>query len=144
MNALTHAHSGFRWIILALFLYAIFNAVSGKSSGREYLKKDKMINLFTMISVHLMITVGLILLFTSAKVDFSHPMGNKMLRFYTVEHPFGMITAMILVTMGRKKAENASSTPDKFKHIIKWYSFALLIILATIPWPFRGLGGSWA
>lgn len=144
MNILVHTHSGFRWVVLILFLYAIMNAVGGKSSGREYLKKDKMINLFTMISMHLMLLIGLILLFTSGKVDFANMMADSTRRFYTLEHPIAMILATVLVTIGRKKAEGAEGTPDKFRNIIKWYTISLILILLSIPWPFRIDGAGWA
>lgn len=144
MNILIHAHSGFRWIVLFLFIYAIANAIGGKSSGREYLKKDKMINLFTMVSVHLMLLVGLILLFTSGKVDFGNIFATPQNRFFALEHPVAMILATVLVTMGRKKAEGAAGTKDKFRNIIVWYTISLILILASIPWPFRDLGAGWA
>ncbi|MCB0477026.1 MAG: hypothetical protein KDC84_02615 [Crocinitomicaceae bacterium] len=144
MNILIHAHSGLRWIVLILFVYAIANAFSGKSSGREYLKKDKMVNLFTMVSMHIMLLVGLILLFTSGKVDFANMMADSTRRFYALEHPVAMILATVLVTIGRKKGEGAQATPDKFRNIIKWYTIALILILASIPWPFRIAGAGWA
>lgn len=144
MDAIIHAHSGLRWIVLILFIYAIINALSGKNAGREYLKKDKMINLFTMISMHIMLLIGLILLFTSGKVDFGNMMADSVRRFYALEHPVAMILATALVTIGRKKAEKTKGTPDKFRHIIKWYTISLILILLSIPWPFRFDGAGWA
>ena len=69
-NALLHAHSGLRWVALILLVTAIFNAVKGKSSG-EYLKKDKMINLFAMILLHTQLLIGILMYFQSPKVQFT-------------------------------------------------------------------------
>lgn len=143
-NGIVHAHSGLRWVVLILLIVAIVNAAKSQNSG-NYLKKDKMINLFTMIFLHIQLLIGFGLYFTSDKVKFvSGMMGDTMLRFFVVEHIFGMLVAIILVTIGRSKAEKKLvGTRDKHRKIMKTYLFALIIILATIPWPFRELGAGW-
>jgi len=143
-NALLHAHSGLRWVALILLVTAIFNAVKGKSSG-EYLKKDKMINLFAMILLHTQLLIGLVMYFQSPKVQFSQGwMKDPMLRFYGMEHLLMMVIAIVLVTIGRKKAEKADAPIVKHQKIVVWYTIALILILAAIPWPFRAaLGGQW-
>lgn len=143
MNILVRSHSGLRWVVLLLVIYAIANAFNGKSSAREYLPKDKKINLFAMISMHIMLLIGLILLFTSGKVDFNHLFATTENRFFGLEHPIAMILATVLITIGRKKAEGATGTPDKFRKIISFYTISLIIILLSIPWPFRIAGTGW-
>jgi hypothetical protein len=55
-----------------------------------------------------------------------------------------MLVAMALVTIGHSKAKKATTDVEKFKKIKVFYTLALIIILATIPWPFReALGGKW-
>ncbi len=148
-NALLHSHSGLRWIALILLLVAIFNAAKSQSSG-EYLKKDKMINLFAMIMMHIQLLIGLGLYFISPKVAFvegwmSSDVAGGMYRFFGVEHLFGMIVAIAIITMGRSKAEKKlKGSRNKHRKIMVSYSIALLIILVSIPWPFReALHGSW-
>jgi len=144
-NGIVHAHSGLRWVVLILLIAAIINAAKSQSSGK-YLKKDKMLNLFTMIFLHIQLLIGLGLYFTSDKVQFiSGMMGDTFLRFFAVEHIFGMLVAITLVTVGRSKAEKKlKGSRDKHRKIMKTYLFALIIILATIPWPFReALGSAW-
>jgi hypothetical protein len=144
MSALTHSHSGLRWVALALLLAAIFNALtSGKK--RSYEKKDKMLNLFAMIMLHIQLLLGLILYFTSPKVSFASGwMKNEFFRFYGMEHFLGMIIAITLVTIGRKKAEKSNIVSVKHKNILIYYTLGLIIIIASIPWPFRqALGGNW-
>ena len=139
---LVHSHSGLRWLVLGLLLYAIYNALSGKNI---YEKRDKMINLFAMISLHIQLLLGLILYYTSGNVSFdSGWMKNAVTRFYGMEHLLGMLLAIIVVTIGRKMAEKQESTAQKNKKIAVWYTIGLVLILASIPWPFReALNGSW-
>jgi hypothetical protein len=143
-NALLHLHSGFRWVILILLIAAIFNAITSKSKG-VYVKKDKMLNLFAMIFLHTQLLGGLIMYFQSPKVQFSEGwMKDGMLRFFGMEHLLMMIIAVVLVTIGRKKAEKADAPIVKHQKIVVWYTIALIVILAAIPWPFRAaLGGQW-
>jgi hypothetical protein len=143
MNILIHAHSGLRWVALILIIFAIFNAFAKKGTAL-YEKKDKMLNLFAMISLHTQLLIGLILYFNSSKVNFvSGWMKNPLLRFYGMEHILMMIIALVVVTIGRKKAEKAEAPFTKHQLIAKWYLIGLIIILAAIPWPFRNLGAAW-
>lgn len=139
---LVHAHSGLRWLVLVLLLYAIFNAIGKNKSSYE--KKDKMVNLFAMISLHVQLLLGLILYFTSPKVSFASGwMKDAALRFYGMEHLIGMLIAIVIVTIGRKIAEKQELPAQKNKKIAIWYTLGLVLIIASIPWPFRGLGGQW-
>lgn len=142
-QALLHAHSGLRWVALILLLAAIFRAFARKNSGR-YEKSDKMINLFAMVSLHTQFLIGMILYFISPKVLFPEGwMKVSQLRFFGMEHIAVMILAIVLVTIGRRKAENATDIAKKHGKIALWYTIGLILILASIPWPFRNLGAGW-
>jgi hypothetical protein len=149
MSALIHAHSGLRWVALFLLVFAIINAAKSQTSGK-YEKKDKMINLFSMVLLHTQLLIGLVLYFFSAKVAFvegwmSSDVAGGMYRFYGLEHFLGMLVAIMIITIGRSKAEKKlKGTRDKHRRILISYSIGLLIILAMIPWPFReALRGAW-
>jgi hypothetical protein len=134
MEILVRAHSGLRWVVLGLLLAAIYTAFTKRSQpGAAYSK----VYLWAMISTHTQLLIGLILYFWSPKVNFSM-MSEKLYRFYNVEHITGMVIAIVLVTIGHSQAK-------KLNHgkTFAYYGIALLVILASIPWPFRGLGGSW-
>lgn len=143
MNALIHAHSGLRWVVLILLLVAIFRAFGRKHKGM-YEQSDKMINLFAMVFVHIQITLGIILMFVSNNVTYAKGwMKAPNTRFYGMEHVLMMVTAAVLITIGRRKAENRVEIAGKHRAISLWYTIGLIIILAAIPWPFRALGGEW-
>lgn len=140
MDILIKAHSGLRWVVLILIVIAIVNALLKKGKG-QYQKGDKLINLFTMISLHIQLLIGLILYTASARVNFSEAFGTAktaaMFRFFSLEHLVGMLAAIVLVTIGRKKAEKAENNNVKHSKIFLFYTIALLLIFASIPWPFR-------
>jgi uncharacterized membrane protein len=143
MNSiLTHAHSGLRWVAIILLLLAIVNAFTAKT----FEKKHKMINLFTMITLHTQLIIGFIQYFVSSgKVSFVEGwMKNPMHRFYGMEHLAGMLIAIVLITIGYSKSKRGTTDAGKFKPIKMFYLIGFILILASIPWPFRtALGGSW-
>jgi hypothetical protein len=57
-----------------------------------------------------------------------------------MEHLLGMLVAIILVHIGYSYAKR--KIPDRVKHTrtVLFYVIALLIILISIPWPFRDIG----
>lgn len=142
---LTGAHSGWRWVVLILLLAAIVKAYSSWKKKKEFTPADKKLAMFAMIAFHLQWTFGIILYFISPKVQFIEGfMKNSMLRFYGLEHIVAMTIAFILITIGHSKSKKAQEGPEKFKKIFIFYTIALVLILASIPWPFRtALGGSW-
>lgn len=144
MDSLVSIHSISRWLVLALLVYAIVNALLKKNSGK-FEKSDKMINLFAMVIVHIQVTLGLILYFTSPKVVFAAGwMKVAQARFFGMEHILMMLIAAVLITIGRRKSENATDSVLKHKRILVFYVIGLLIILAGIPWPgLRSFGSGW-
>ena len=141
MQALVSAHSGLRWIALILLLLAIINAFTAKN----YEKKHRLVNLFTMITFHTQLVLGIILYFISDKVQFTEGwMKEAMYRFYGMEHLTGMLLAIIAITIGHSKSKKGADAAAKFKAIKLWYVLALILVVAFIPWPFRTeLGAGW-
>ena len=145
MNALIHAHSGLRWIALFLIIYAIINAVKGKNA-MVFVKRDRLINLFTMIAFHTQLLIGFVLYFNSDKKVRFQPgwMKTDLYRFYGMEHVLMMVAAIVIITIGRKKSEKSEIPSEKHGYIVKWFIIGLVLLLAGIPWPFRAnLGGGW-
>lgn len=64
-------------------------------------------------------------------------MKNPTQRFFTVEHAGIMLVAWILVHAGRVAVKKASSDNAKHKKALIFFGIALLLILVSIPWPFR-------
>lgn len=141
---LVHAHSGLRWLVLLFLLLAIFSSLTKWQGNKAYTANDKRFSLFALIFTHIQLILGLVLYFISPKVQFSGDvMGNSILRFYTVEHISLMLLAIILITIGYSRAKRAASDQKKFKTTFWFYLIGLVLILASIPWPFRNLGAGW-
>lgn len=141
---LIHMHSIFRWVALILIVMAIIDAVIMLKAKYKPVVKDSKWKLFAMIILHVQFIIGLILYFISPKVIFDAvSMKNSMQRFFLVEHIALMIIAIVLITVGHVKSKRAVDNIRKQKLVIVYYGIGLLLILLSIPWPFRNFGAGW-
>ena len=149
-TGMLHLHSFLRWVILVLLLIVVIRSVT--AGKRPYNAADNRFSLFTLISCDLMLLVGLYIWLTGAyglNTFESQPMkdimANKVMRFFSVEHLTAMIIAIVLVHVGRATAKKKLPDAVKHKRTLIFFGLALLIILISIPWPFRevGAGRGW-
>jgi hypothetical protein len=145
---LLQVHSILRWVILLLLLLSIVQSFIGWVKRRELREGDTKLWLFTMIAAHTTLLIGLILLLfgrfgilSSGLPEGVELMKDKFYRFYWVEHPVGMLVATILITLGRGVVKKQIKDPSKYKRAFWFFLTALLIILATVPWPGREIVG---
>lgn len=141
---LVHLHSGFRWVVLITLILAIIQAAGKLSGNHSFTDKDKKMPLFAFISSHIQLLVGLILYFISPKVIFSaEAMKSALSRFFLVEHTTMMILAIIVISVGYIMAKKVAPEKKAFSRIFWAYLVGLILILASIPWPFLGYGTNW-
>ncbi|MFD2872396.1 cytochrome B [Mucilaginibacter ximonensis] len=136
MNAYSfvqHLHSGFRYIVLVLFIYAIISAFIGWLGNRPYTNGNRLTNLFAMISAHTQLLIGIVLYFLSPLVAFnSTTMKDPITRYFTVEHWVMMVIAIAIITVGHSKSKKLTKAQDKHKIIALFYTLALLIIIGAL------------
>lgn len=139
-----HAHSGIRWIVLILVVFAVVNALMKWKGNKSYTEKDRKLGFFSMLSMHIQFLIGLVLYFISPKIMMSGAaMKDPIARFFTVEHVLMMLIAIALITIGNSKAKKAVEDSIKFKKTFWFYLIGLLLMLVSIPWPFMKYGGAW-
>ncbi|HVM89314.1 MAG TPA: hypothetical protein VMT76_14085 [Puia sp.] len=141
-------HNVLRWVILILLVLSIIKSFSGWKSKKAFSNGDKKIWLFTLISAHITLLIGLYQLcvgrygiFTTTLPEGTKLMKDAFYRFFWIEHPFGMVVSVILITLGYGMAKKPVSDETKFKKAFWFFFVALFIILATVPWPFRHIIG---
>ena len=149
-NVMVHVHSVGRWIVLLLLLFAIFNSLI--AGTRPFIKSDNRLGLFVTIAGDIMLLIGIYLYFVGPRgyktFESFGSMGAVMkdptARFYAVEHIAGMLIAVVLMHIGKAQARKPMGDRAKHRRTMIFYFLALLIILVSIPWPFREIGtGRW-
>ncbi len=138
-------HSWLRWAVIITGLLAVLRAVAGASGRRPWNAADDRAGQWFTIALDVQVLFGLWLYFvlspftTVALTDFSAAMRNPGLRFWAVEHAFGMIVGVALAHVGRARIRKAPLTR---RHTIAaiFFGLALLAILASVPWPGMAYG----
>jgi cytochrome c biogenesis factor len=138
MEFLNHCHSGLRWIILILLVAAIGQAFSSMNSDKPFNRKLAM---FAMIACHTQLLIGLIQYFAGnyyagLPAEITDSSVISVHRFFRMEHIAMMILAIALITVGHSKSKKGASPKASYKSIAVFYTIGLLLILASIPWPF--------
>jgi hypothetical protein len=131
--ALLLAHSYLRYFILIFLVVVIVKAVIGLSSKQPYGKWDNKLGLYLFIFTHMQLLVGLILYFVSPFVKFgSETMSDKTTRYWTVEHVFAMLVAVVLITLARTTSKRMPSDEAKHKRMAIFNFVALVVIIAMV------------
>lgn len=148
LTGLLHTHSLLRYILLIFIVLAIVKAFTGWLGKKPYLPGDKKVALFTLISAHLQLVLGLVLYFVSPTVkiglsDMGSAMKDPGLRFWSVEHIGMMLIAIILITVGYSTAKRVLTDEAKHKKIAIFFLLALIVIFIAIPWPWSAISRGW-
>ena len=135
-------HSGFRYVVLLLIVFALIQSLAGWLGKKSYTEGNRKLNLFAMISAHIQLLLGLLIYFASPLVqlnDMGTVMKDATLRYWTVEHAVMMIIALILITIGHSRSKKAVDGPDKHRNIAIFYGIGAIIVIVAILQSGRGL-----
>lgn len=123
-------------VLLGLIISIIF-AFTGMSGNKPFTDKDRKRGLLGLIPAHLQWVIGVILYFVSPKgIAFATEGFMKVSeqRLYVLEHPLTMIIAVVLITVGYARAKRLQDDKKRFSSIAIFYTIALILVLARIPW----------
>ena len=127
-------HSYWAYIVLAVLVFTVVNAIIGLVQKKEFTHKEFRLGLFTLIATHIQLLIGFALYIAGNWYNFLSDMKNSYTRLLSLEHPLMMIIAIVLITMGWSKHKKLVKSEAKFKTFAVYYGIALALILARIPW----------
>jgi hypothetical protein len=143
-QGLLHLHNFLRWVILLLLLANILRHAI--AVNKPFASTDKKLGLVLLIAAHITLLLGLYQYFTGpfgfklfAENGVGVVMKNFGFRFWAVEHITAMIIAIMLITVARGVFRKPVTDKAKHKKALLLYILALILIIAAIPWPFRGV-----
>lgn len=134
-------HNFMRWLVLASLLFAIYKAYRGYALKRPFTATDNLLRHSTATIAHVQLVLGMLLYFNSTLIkyfwaNYRSAVHDIEFSFFGIFHIAFMFIAVVLITIGSALAKRKSTDSDKFKTMLIWFSFALLIIFMAIPWPF--------
>jgi hypothetical protein len=143
-------HNVARWLVIIFALIAIIRAFSGWFGRKDWTGGDNRAGLLYTIIMDVQLLLGVILyvwpgIYTNMFLaDPAGAMANHLVRFYAVEHFIMMVLAVILAHVGRAVSKRAPEAVRKHRRAAIWYTLSLLVVLASIPWPFMAnIGRPW-
>jgi uncharacterized membrane protein len=133
-------HNVIRWVVLVLGVVLIVRSILGWLKKWDYRERDRKLTPFFSGVYDLQVLLGIILFFTKGwgGVLMNAPaevMKTSALRFFAVEHWTLMIVAAVLIHIGSAQVKKATESIKKYKRATIWFTIALLLTLASIPWP---------
>ncbi len=138
-TGLLHTHSLLRYLLLILLLAVIVKSFLGFSNKQTFGKVDNILGLTLFSVTHTQLLVGLILYFVSPLVHFdSGAMKDPVVRYWTSEHVFIQLVAIVMITMARITSKKMTDDTSKHKRMLIFNSFALLLIMVAIAMSKRG------
>lgn len=148
-TGILHLHSLLRWFLLALLIYVVIVSIIGWKQNKAYTKGYKNLVFYTVLTTHVQLILGLLLYFWNGWAGnwarIGEVMSQSLIRFFTVEHTLGMLISVVLITIGSVRSKKVAEDSGKYKVVALMFGIALLLILLSIPWPFRevGAGRGW-
>lgn len=127
---LKSAHSGWRYLVIILLLVAFINALMGYLGRKPYTEGNRKLNVFTLISAHIQLVLGLLLYFM--RDWYKGDMSVAVQRYWKMEHIAMMLVAIILITVGNAKSKRMDSALMKHRTIFVYFGLGLLLITGAI------------
>ncbi|KIO76255.1 cytochrome b561 [Pedobacter lusitanus] len=127
---LKSAHSGWRYLVIILLLVAFISALMGYVGKKPYTEGNRKLNVFTLISSHIQLLLGLAIYFMHDwyKGDSS----VAIQRYWKMEHISMMLIAIVLITVGNARSKRGTTALAKHKTIAIFFGLALLLIVGAI------------
>ncbi len=141
-TGLIHLHSFLRWVALLAIIISLIKSFDGMRGNKPFTASDNRWSLITLIVFHTQLILGFALYFMQGWYKLLGNMSDELIRFFSLEHMLGMLIAVALVTIGRVSAKKAPTDKVKHKRTFWYFLIALVIVVITVPWPFRGLIGA--
>jgi hypothetical protein len=141
-------HSLLRWAVVLLGVYSALRALSGLVGKKAWTPADLTAGRLFVIALDTQFLLGVLLygllspLVTAAMTDVGAAMKTPALRYWLVEHPLPMFVALGLVHLGFARAKRTNSTLSH-RQMLVHLGVALLLILASTPWPFMANARPW-
>jgi hypothetical protein len=142
-------HNTTRWLVFGV--WALYRLAAGWIGRRTWTDTDRRSMRSFALILSLQFVFGAVLyLFPSwfanavlTNVSMAVIMKDRILRFFTVEHPVQMIVAIGVSHMANFIMRRISADRQRFAVGTALLSLAMLLILTAIPWPFLAHGRPW-
>jgi len=144
-------HNLNRWLVLVVGLWATWQVTWGwlgrQSWQPRYLALIRgfthAINLQFLLGVALYLLPGAFIQAALQNIGWAQIMKERLLRFFTLEHPLQMIIAVVLANGALTLAQRSQAASRPLRWTALLLIVTMLLILLAIPWPGFYYGRPW-
>lgn len=139
-------HGTLRWVVVGAGVVAVSRAIGGARSKRAWTSTDTAALRAFVGAFDLQVLLGLVLYFGTSPLGVrmlqqaSIAMKSSVLRFFAVEHLFGMLVTAAVLHIGTARARRLGEAPERHRRTAFVVGIAFVLMLASIPWPFMPYG----
>ena len=133
-------HSLLRWAVILAGLVAAGTAWR-EAQGWQTVRSGRVFAVLLDIQV----LAGLTLYFLLSQItrhairDVGAAMSNDVVRFWAIEHPVGMLAALVLAHIALARARRGLDIRLR-RRVAIYFSLAAALVILTTPWPFLPYG----
>ena len=133
MDFIKQLHSGWAYLVILMGVVFVVSTLVYAISKKDTDNLIKKIGLFTTISFHIQLIVGLVyyIMRFSAMDGSGNIMKSDILRLTFVEHPMMMIAGVAFMTVANAKLKRSTVVPMS---VVIFAVVAMICILSRIPW----------
>ncbi len=139
-------HSTLRWFVLAGLIVLLGRALWGWLGDNPIRRRDRTLAAGVIGIVDTQLLLGVVLYavmgpwLSTLLADPQGAMEVAQVRFFTVEHIFGMIVAITILHVSSVRSKRADDSRVAWRRLAFGGGTALVLIVGTIPWPILPYG----
>jgi hypothetical protein len=134
-------HNLWRWVVLVMAIVATVGAVAGWLGKREWSERDRKRGSFNAMFMDIQFLLGLLLYIFGEYGIKALSKGMEFIKanqgdylFFSVEHIFYMLVAVVLAHLGSSLPKRAQESKKKFMRAAIPFVLMLLVLIIGIPW----------
>lgn len=133
MDFIKQLHSGWAYLLILMGIIFVVTTLVYAISKKDTDNLIKKIGLFTTITFHVQLLVGLVyyIMRFTAMDGAGNIMKSDILRLTFVEHPMMMIAGVAFMTVANAKLKRSTVVPMS---VVVFAVIAMICILSRIPW----------
>jgi hypothetical protein len=134
-------HSWLRWVVLLAGVASVARAAHGVATRRPWSPVDRRLGIVFVSSLDAQVVLGLLLYFVLSPVtpkslaDFGAYMHLAPLRFFAIEHAFGMLFGVAIAHIGWQRLKKTTTDRGRQMCVIVGFAIALVLVAGSVPWP---------
>ena len=138
-------HSYLRYLFILIFLFVLWNTVSGFINKKAWSKIDGKFSVWMIRIWNIEFVLGLLLYFSLSPLtryafsNFNEVMKDKQMRQFTIEHPTIMLIATALLHVGWARSRRATADSKRYKQWLIFIILSFALVVVGIPWTGRPL-----